>query len=76
MQCSRNEGADKRDSSSSLFPAKSEHCGETSCPLPGVLEEDVCVFGSDVAKLVEEKDLIRKIWLQELVLFHFYSCWE
>lgn len=33
----------------------------------------MCMFRSDVSKLMEEKDLMRKIWLQKLGLFHFYS---
>lgn len=69
-QCSRNEGAERRGASSSLFP-KPEHQGEASCPLPGVSE--MYAFGIDVSKLVEKKDLMRKIWLQRLGLFHFYS---
>lgn len=70
MQCSGNEGPEKRGASSSLFP-KREHQGEALCPLSGVLE--MCGFGSDVSKLVKEKDLVRKTWLQKLHLFRFYS---
>lgn len=70
MQCSGNEGAEKRDASFSLFP-KSEYQGKASCCLPGVFE--ICAFRSDVSKLAEEKDLMRKICLQKLGLFHFYT---
>lgn len=57
MQCSRNEGPERRGASSSLFP-KPEHQGEASCPLPGVSE--MYAFGIDVSKLVEKKGFDEK----------------
>lgn len=63
MQCSGNEGPEKRGASLSPFP-KSEHRGEAPYRLPAAFE--MGAFGRDVSKLVEEEDLMRKICLQKL----------
>lgn len=65
MQCSGNEGAEKKDASSSLF-LKSEHQGEASCPLPGVFE--MCMCQASGRKGFDEKNLAAKAGL-----CHFYS---